>query len=224
MSSTQKNDIRGNYKTALLGTLAGWIMKLIAITLRLKIEDLCGIGIPNNPNLPPSIYVLWHNRTFCAPPTWKSICGKHRKLVALTSASKDGDVAAHAMAVYGIGAVRGSSSRRAIAALIALKNKLTDGFDVCITPDGPRGPRYVIQAGYIKLAQISGAPVILVHFQFSSAWRLSSWDRFVIPKPFSQVTVTFSEAFQVPRHLDEISFETLRTNLENQLKNETDDA
>lgn len=224
MSSTKKIDIRGNYKTALLGCLAGWIMKLIAITLRLKIEDLCGIGIPRNPNLPPSIYVLWHNRFFCAPPAWKSLCGKHRKLVALTSASKDGDVVAHAMAVYGIEAIRGSSSRRAIAALIALKKTLTNGFDICITPDGPRGPRYVIQPGFIKLAQMTGAPIIPTHFQFSSAWRLSSWDRFVIPKPFSKVTVTFAETFQIPRHLDEIGFETLRINLENQLKNGTDDA
>ncbi len=83
----------------------------------------------------------------------------------------------------GIDSVRGSSSRRAIAALIGLKRELRKGHDVCLTPDGPRGPRYVLHAGAVKLAQSTGAPIMPMHATFSDAWRFSSWDRMVIPKP-----------------------------------------
>ena len=128
------------------------------------------------------------------------------------------------MAVFGLGAVRGSSSRRGVAALIGLKRALIDGHDVCLTPDGPRGPRYQIQAGFVKLAQASGSPVVPVHVRFSSAWRLKSWDRFVIPKPFSRVVVTFAEAIYVPRDLDDAAFEKERLRIESILVNGTDDA
>src|SRR5690606_9214875 len=117
--------------------------------------------------------------------------GTHRKAVVLASASHDGAALASAMAVFGLGAVRGSSSRRGVAALIALKRALKSGVDVCITPDGPRGPRYGLQPGVVKLAASSGAPIIPIHVRFSSAWRLNTWDRFVLPKPFSRVHMIF---------------------------------
>ena len=109
---------------------------------------------------------------------------------------------ARAMAVFGLGAVRGSSSRRAVAALVGLKRALLEGLDVCLTPDGPRGPRYRIQPGIIKLAEATGAPIVPIHVRFSSAWRLKTWDRFVIPKPFSRVEVTFAEPITLTRGMD----------------------
>jgi lysophospholipid acyltransferase (LPLAT)-like uncharacterized protein len=123
--------------------------------------------------------------------------------------------------VFGLGSVRGSSSRRGVAALVGLKRELSSGTDVCLTPDGPRGPRYVLQAGAVKLAQSSGAPLVPVHVRFSSAWRLKTWDRFVIPKPFSRVTVTFSDPIHIPRVLEEAEFENRRLELENLLVQET---
>ena len=73
-----------------------------------------------------------------------------------------------------------------------------EGLDVCLTPDGPRGPRYKIQPGFIKLAEATGAPIVPIHVRFSSAWRLKTWDRFVIPKPFSRVEVIFDQAITLP--------------------------
>ena len=215
--------VRGDRKSAALGTLLGWMMKLLSSTLRLQVRDECGIGTPGA-SIPPVIYILWHNRFFTVPPAWNSLCGGKRKTVALTSASHDGNIVARAMAVFGLGAVRGSSSRRAVAALVGLKQALKEGLDVCLTPDGPRGPRYKIQAGFIKLAQATGAPIVPIHVRFSSAWRLKTWDRFVIPKPFSRVEVVFSEAICVPRNLDETAFETERLRIETLLVNGTDDA
>ena len=223
MSSKKGNEIRGDRKSAMLGTLAGWLMKLLAATLRLEVRDRCGIGSPDA-GLPPVIYILWHNRFFTVPPAWERLCGAHRKTVALTSASHDGDMVARAMAVFGLGAIRGSSSRRAVAALVGLKRALLEGLDVCITPDGPRGPRYKIQPGFIKLAESTGAPIIPIHVRFSSAWRLKTWDRFVIPKPFSRVEVTFAEAITLARGMDAETFENERLRLEALLINGADDA
>jgi len=191
-------------------------MKLLAATLRMEIRDECGIGSPER-QTPPVIYVLWHNRIFTVPPAWQRLCGRHRKAVVMASASHDGDIVARAMAVFGMGAVRGSSSRRGVAALVGLKRELAAGTDVCLTPDGPRGPRYVLQAGAVKLAQSSGAPLVPVHVRFSSAWRLKTWDRFVIPKPFSRVIVTFAAPLVIPRELDDEEFEAQRRMLEQRM-------
>lgn len=223
MSRKKGSEIRGDRKNALLGTLAGWVMRLLATTLRLDIRDHCGIG--NKPaTVPPAIYILWHNRFFVVPPAWNRLCYGRRKTVALTSASKDGAMVAAAMAVFGLGSVRGSSSRRAVAALVGLKRALTEGFDVCLTPDGPRGPRYKVQPGFLKLAESTGAPIIPIHLRFSNAWRLKTWDRFVIPKPFSRVTVIFDKPVSIPRGLDDAAFEAERLKLETLLVECTDDA
>jgi len=223
MSSRKRHEIRGDRKSTLLGTLAGWSMKLLVSTLRLEVRDLCGIGSPAAA-VPPVIYILWHNRFFTVPAAWNRICRHHRQSVTLTSASRDGNMVARAMAVFGLGAVRGSSSRRAVAAMVGLRHALQDGFDVCLTPDGPRGPRYQIQPGVIKLAEATGAPIIPVHVRFSSAWRLQTWDRFVIPKPFSRVEVTFAEAIILPGGMDAATFENARLEIESLLVSGTDDA
>ena len=197
-------------------------MKLLAATLRMEIRDHCGIG-PGGA-MPPVIYVLWHNRFFCVPPAWCRVTKGQRKSVALTSASHDGDMVAHAVAVFGLGAVRGSSSRRGVAALVGLKRALQEGLDICVTPDGPRGPRYQVQPGVIKLAESTGAPIVPIHVVFHSAWRLKTWDRFVIPKPFSRVAVTFAEPIHLTRGMNEEAFENERQKLEQLMIQGTDDV
>ncbi|MES2922830.1 MAG: lysophospholipid acyltransferase family protein [Verrucomicrobiota bacterium] len=204
--SSKSTEIRGNRKAELLGTLAGWIMRIWTKTLRFEVEDRCGVTRPQDP-LPPVIYTQWHNRIFIIPPIWMRRCGKFRKAVVLASASKDGAILANAVAVFGIGAVRGSSSRRAVAGLIGMKRALKEGLDVCITPDGPRGPRYSFHAGVIKLAESSGAAIVPIHATYSSAWRLKTWDGLVIPKPFSRVTVIFDELLVIPPKLDDTAFQ-----------------
>ncbi len=223
MSPKKRTEVRGDRKNALVGTLAGWLMRLLSATLRMDIRDRCGIS--DDPvTMPPAIYVLWHNRFLVVPPAWNRICHGLRKTVALTSASNDGAMVAAAMKVFGLGAVRGSSSRRGVAALVGLKRALAEGFDICLTPDGPRGPRYKVQPGFLKLAEATGAPIIPIHLRFSSAWRLKTWDRFVIPRPFSRVEVTFAEPIRIARGLDEAAFENERRKLETLLVDGADDA
>lgn len=223
MSKKDRTEIRGSRRNELLGTVAGWLMRALAATLRMDIRDRCGIA-DNPATMPPAIYILWHNRFFVVPPAWNRICLGLRKTVALTSASNDGAMVAAAMKVFGLDSIRGSSSRRGVAALVGLKRALAAGSDICLTPDGPRGPRYRVQPGFLKLAEATGAPIIPIHLRFSNAWRLKTWDRFVIPKPFSRVEITFAEPIRIPRGLDEAAFEQQRQKLETLLTDGTDDA
>lgn len=204
------------------GHLAAWAMKLWSLTLRYDINGNSGLVQPKiNPQ--PVIFALWHNRIFTMPPIWKMTGGKNRSTVVLTSASKDGSTLATAMAFFGIGSIRGSSSRRAVSALIGMKKALQEGKDVCVTPDGPKGPRYRVQPGLLKIAQATGVDIVPIHIRYTSAWRLSSWDRFVIPKPFSKVTIVFDKPIQVQKDLTEEDFEAARASLETSLIAGTDD-
>jgi lysophospholipid acyltransferase (LPLAT)-like uncharacterized protein len=207
MADSKNTEIRGNRKAEILGLLVGWLMRAWSKSLKFEIHDRCGVITSSDP-IPPVIYALWHNRIFTMPPVWWQTCGNHRHAVVLTSASKDGAILAKAMSVFGIGVVRGSSSRRAVAALIGMKRSLKEGVDVCITPDGPRGPKYSFHPGVIKLAQSSGAPILPIHLTFHSAWKLKTWDELVIPKLFSRITVVFDELIMIPAKLDEAGFQS----------------
>jgi len=223
MNPKRSHHIKTNRKSALLGRLAGCVMWLFSKTLRVSVVDEAGVGDPTRLR-EPVIYVLWHNRIFFLPPIWQRWCGRHRKCIVLTSASRDGDMVAKALAVFGFGAVRGSSSRRGAAALVGLKRALRDGLDTAITPDGPKGPIYKLQGGVVKLAESSQVPIVPMHASFSSAWRLKTWDRFVIPKPFSKVELRFGPPIRLERGLDTEALEAERQKLELMLVAGVDDA
>jgi lysophospholipid acyltransferase (LPLAT)-like uncharacterized protein len=198
-------------------------MRFWSLSLRYDVNGMPGVTAPKIGRA-PVIFALWHNRIFTMPPIWQKTGGKDRNSVVLTSASKDGTTLATAMSMFGLGAIRGSSSRRAVSALIGMKKALRDGFDVCVTPDGPKGPRYIVQPGVIKIAQATGTQIVPIHIRYSSAWRLKTWDRFVIPKPFSRVSVVFDEPHTIPADLDSDSFEAARVALENRLIERSDDC
>lgn len=222
MSDPKSTEIRGARKAQIIGTLVGWFMRLWSRTLSFEVYDRCGVITADDP-IRTVVFATWHNRIFTLPPIWWRTGGNFRKTVVLTSASKDGAILASAMKLFGLGAVRGSSSRRAVAALVGMKRALEEGLDVCITPDGPRGPRYTFHPGVIKLAQSTGAPIVPIHATFSSAWRLKTWDRLVIPKPFSKIIVTFDEMLVVPRKLDEAAFQAQVERLQSILLKGADD-
>jgi lysophospholipid acyltransferase (LPLAT)-like uncharacterized protein len=115
-------------------------------------------------------------------------------------------------------AVRGSSSRRGSRSLLELVRLIRGGRDIAITPDGPRGPRYSLGPGIILLAQTTGARIIPAHASFSRCVRMKTWDGFIIPLPFSKVSVTIGEALTIPGELTGEEFEEKRKNLEDLLK------
>lgn len=164
----------------------------------------------------PIIHVLWHNQIFASPYLWRKMYPK-RECVVLTSASKDGAVLASAVKVFKVGAVHGSSSRRGAAAIVALRRAAKAGKDLVFTPDGPRGPRYQLQPGVVKIAQTTGLLIVPMHIEYLSCWTLKTWDRFRIPKPFSKVRIALREPITVPRELDAEGFEKERLRLEKSL-------
>lgn len=223
MSSQHHHAVRSSRKTIVMGWLAGWLVRLLSKTLRVRVIDDAGLN-GDAGQQKPVIYAMWHNRILVVPPVWKRWCGARRSCVVLTSASRDGEVVERAMAVFGLEAVRGSTSRRGVAALVGLLRVLRQGKDVCITPDGPKGPRYRLQPGVVKLASSASVPLVLIHVRCASAWRLRSWDRFVIPKPFSRVEVRFSGRIELAKGLPDEELELQRQKLERMLVDGVDDA
>lgn len=134
----------------------------------------------------PIAMVLWHNRLFLAAEIVRRYRGG-RPAYALVSASKDGAWLTAFFALAGVGTVRGSSSRLGREAATTLIDTLREGHDIGLTPDGPRGPRYELKPGGIVVARRAQAPLLLIGAEFESAWRLRSWDRFCLPRPFSRV-------------------------------------
>lgn len=156
------------------------------ITLKVPDEDLRAIRLQGE----PTIFVLWHNRLFLAADLARRFRGGH-PLYSLISASNDGAWLSALFNTLGLKAVRGSSSRLGRQAAGDLLEVLRGGNDVGITPDGPRGPCYEMKAGALVVARRAGIRVVLVGLDFASSWRLSSWDGFHIPKPFSTVHARF---------------------------------
>ena len=163
----------------------------------------------------PLIFVFWHNRLLLIPLAWNRFLNENRPRGAgLTSTSRDGELIAQFLNRFGVSAVRGSATRQGSTALRELARLLKRGHDIGITPDGSRGPCYEIKPGLVLLAQLTGRPVLPISFEYSRAWRLKTWDRFFIPKPFSVVTFRIGEPYTVPRTASEADFERERQRCE----------
>jgi len=109
----------------------------------------------------------------------------------------DGELIARTIGYFGFTTLRGSSSKRAASVLLEAIRKMKAGFDVAITPDGPRGPRHSVADGIVAIAQKMDSAIVVQHVRPSKYWQLRSWDRFIIPKPFSQIDLIAMEPFKV---------------------------
>jgi len=201
------------------GWLARWLiafgfrlLQLWARTLRFEIEDRAGVvGRPVTENY---IGALWHNRLLVFPFVLRRFLPQ-RHGAALISASRDGDLIADVVQRFGYDVIRGSSSRLGTSALLHLTGVLMSGSDVVITPDGPRGPAYELGPGIIFLAQKSGAAVVPMNLEYSHCWRLGSWDRFIVPRPFAKVRVLINRPYRVTVTTTPEEFESERVSLQN---------
>ena len=136
----------------------------------------------------PVIMVLWHNRLLLGPELFRRYLPE-RKKAGLISASSDGAWLAAFFEQLGITPIRGSRHGRGVQAFRELIKVSRAGYDVGITPDGSRGPMYDMKAGAATLALRGGAPILLLSYNYTHAWRLKSWDRFYLPLPFSRINV-----------------------------------
>ena len=139
-------------------------------------------------------------------------------LAAMVSASKDGGFLAAILERFKVQPVRGSTSRRGPQALLELTTWAKRGYDLAITPDGPRGPCYVVQNGTMSIAQVTGLPILPASYHLSWKIRPRSWDRFQIPLPFSRCEVRLGKPIRIPREASDAEREALRQQLEQTLR------
>jgi hypothetical protein len=168
----------------------------------------------------PVIFSIWHNRLALSLILYERYVRRRapaRHLAAMVSASRDGALLARVLEHFGVAPVRGSTSRRGPQALRELVSWGERGYDLAITPDGPRGPCYVVQDGVISLAQLTGLPILPVACHLQWKHRLKTWDGFQVPAPASACTVCLGELVRVPREAAESDRAALRQLLQTRM-------
>jgi len=199
---------------------AGWIATIaIGRTLRWREEGREHLDAARAAGR-PILFVFWHNRLL-----YTCYRISRERVVMMVSQSRDGDIIARAAHDRGIESVRGSSSRGGTAALRALARAMKDrGLCGGITPDGPRGPRYVLQAGTIVAARLAGAQIVPVGLGFSRKKVFASWDGFQFPWPFAAARIVFGAPVNLPPLAGAAALESARAEVERRLNAVTEAA
>jgi lysophospholipid acyltransferase (LPLAT)-like uncharacterized protein len=160
------------------------------------------------------IYASWHQRFFPGI----TLFAQRRPISIMISRSKDGEIVSKIVHLLGWYPVRGSSSKGGSQALRTLKRLVSKGYKVGHIVDGPRGPLGVVKPGLLLIAQATGMPIIPTVVSPERKWVFNSWDRFMVPKPFSRVIIRFCDEVYIPRKLSLSDFEAKRLQIENILK------
>lgn len=192
--------------------LTALVLAAIGVTLRFRVIAEEG-AVPAKPPA-KGIFCFWHRCTL--PCGWYF---RKFRCSILISQSFDGELIARTLGLLGYNSVRGSSSRGGFEGLLSLQEVLRTGQPVVFTADGPRGPIYQTKIGPVKLAQISGESISSFYLLPERAWVLKSWDRFMIPKPFSRVAVSWARAVPAPpKDADTTALEATRVELNDALE------
>ncbi len=157
----------------------------------------------------PEIYCFWHQ---CVLPC--AVYYRRTGATILISSSFDGELITRILRIFGFHAVRGSSTRGAREGMRGLARVIESGKPAIFTADGPRGPIHRTKMGPIKLAQMTGAPIGVFHLQPEHAWTIRSWDRFLVPMPFTRICVSWAQWTRVPADLPSEDFERKRAELD----------
>ena len=191
-------------------TAGYWFIRLVGPTLRVCVSR--EEGAQQTVAQRPLIGSFWH--ACIIPATY--MC-RNLGVRVMSSNSYDGEYMGRIIRKFGFVAVKGSSSRNAVRALLGLRRALQDGWSVAFTLDGPRGPRYKVKPGPVALARSSGVPLTVFHMAVDRAWVLNSWDRMMIPKPFSRVLMRFGKLIEVPRDASDEELERYQQELQDSL-------
>lgn len=199
------------------------LVRGVDATLRYRLDD------PTNAlatvRQGPAIFAIWHNRLALCLRVYERYIRRPqptRRMAALVSASRDGARLARVLELAGVQPVRGSTSRRGAQGLLELVSWGERGLDLALTPDGPRGPRYVAQSGAIDVAAVTGFPIVPVGYDLSRCWVAPSWDGFLVPLPMTRCITRFGEPLRVPRGVADAEREEARRELEQRLLRLTD--
>jgi len=198
--------------------LAYWTIKFLGRTMRF--EEI-------HPEIPrsfwergiPAIGAFWHGRLLMMPLIYKG-----KKLSFLVSPHRDGQVVGKALIRFGFHAILGSTTRKGFSAFKQLVKAHQNASDLALVPDGPRGPRYRVQIGVIELAKLTGKPIIPCSFSASRRKIFKTWDRFLLPYPFSKGVFIWGEPIVVDSKGDRSHLEERRALLEKRLNELTERA
>ncbi len=185
-------------------------IRLIGPTLRVCVSR--EEGAQQTVGQRPLIISFWHA---CIIPA--TYLFRDAGIRVMSSNSYDGEYMGRIIRKFGFVAVKGSSSRNAVRALLGLRRALQQGWAVAFTVDGPRGPRYKVKPGPVALARSSAVPLTMFHIAVESAWVLKTWDRLIIPKPFSRVLMRFGKLVPVPADASDEVLDRYQQELQNSL-------
>jgi lysophospholipid acyltransferase (LPLAT)-like uncharacterized protein len=193
---------------AVVPRVVAFLLRLLDRSLRYEVVVEPGA----QPAVPPALQVwcFWHR---CLIPCGCYFHSKFKPAV-LISTSFDGELIAQTMERLGFLTARGSSSRAGGSGLWALAKAVERGHPAVFTADGPRGPVYKVKPGAVKLAQVTGYPIGIFYAHPQKAWVLRSWDRFLVPKPFSRVAISWGRDVEVPQTGDAELMEAKRLEVE----------
>jgi lysophospholipid acyltransferase (LPLAT)-like uncharacterized protein len=197
-------------KFFLVGIFGSIFLRLLFWTISIK-EIPDAISRKNKRQGKCMIYAFWHAHIL-AP----SYVGRNLGAKVLISQHRDGEYIAQIVQRLGNDVARGSTTRGGARALLSMIKKVkAEKVSLAITPDGPKGPRFVVQSGVIILGQKTCYPIVPVMVHHSRCWELPSWDKFCIPKPFSKVVLIYGDPIVIPSKLQKSEVEEYRISLEN---------
>ncbi|HEV8139913.1 MAG TPA: lysophospholipid acyltransferase family protein [Pyrinomonadaceae bacterium] len=194
------------------------LIRLLGATTKFEVEGWENHdAVTESGKLP--IYVFWHERIMMTTYWWRN-----RKIVVLTSQSRDGEYIARFIQRFGYGAVRGSSTRGAVGAVLQMARLMRAGCTMCFVLDGPRGPRRVAKPGPALLAKRSGHPILPVTMALEKHWTLPTWDHFQVPRPFTRAKVFVAAPIYVAADADDEEMERKRCEVQRVLDELTERA
>ena len=199
--------LRQRIGLSIISWLGYWFIRLIGPTLRLSVSFEEGAQQALDDR--PYIASFWHS---CIIPS--AYIFRDWGIRVITSASYDGEYIARIIHKFGFTAVRGSSSRNAVAALLGLRRALEEGWTVAFTLDGPRGPRHKVKPGPVALGRASGLALTTFHAAVDKGIVLNSWDKMVIPLPFARVLVRVGKLIRVPEDASDEDLERYTAELQ----------
>ena len=201
---------------AIVPLLAYWVIKLISWSI--SIESIYDhVQDDHWRKGKACIFAFWHGRLLMMPTLYKG-----KEVAIPISLHQDGELISRTVKYFGVRSIRGSTTRGGFSAMREMLKASEQGYDIAITPDGPRGPRYRVQNGIIELARRTGMTIIPITFNASRKKIFRSWDRFVLPYPFSRGVYIFGEPLLVPHQVSKGAFEQTRLLLERRLREITD--
>jgi lysophospholipid acyltransferase (LPLAT)-like uncharacterized protein len=185
-------------------------IRLIGPTLRICVSR--EEGAQQTVGQRPLVLNFWHACIIPATYLFRN-CG----IRVMSSNSYDGEYMGRIIHKFGFVAVKGSSSRNAVRALLGLRRALQQGWSVAFSLDGPRGPRHKVKPGPVALSRSSSVPMSTFHIAVERAWVLNTWDRLIIPKPFSRVLLRFGKLVPAPANATDEDLERYQQGLQDSL-------